>query len=225
MLASTPIQTLKALLAWKLRYTTSIYLSSDYIDLLAGLRGELSGSGEMEHLLTHFNSTLALANGTVFAGPLDMLNVMRDYFASALSTHNWLTQLDRKGVQEKLRRMFFQVAYPTDAKMADDDAAGGGAPAWPLQTPFLILNGLLGDELLTNYLLAARLSMLLTFKYMEVAPDRHSWAQTPLSINADYSPESNGLFIPAGILQGPFFDSASPAARNYGSIGAFWVTR
>ena len=169
-------------------YTTSIYLSSDYIDLVAGLRGELSGSGEMEHLLTHFNSTLALANGTVFAGPLDMLNVMRDYFASALSTHNWLTQLDRKGVQEKLRRMFFQVAYPTDAKMADDDAAGGGAPAWPLQTPFLILNGLLGDELLTNYFLAARLSMLLTFKYIEVAPD-------------------------------PFFNSASPSARNYWSIG------
>ena len=44
-------------------------------------------------------------------------------------------------------------------------------------------------------------------------------SQTPLSINADYSPESNGLFIPAGILQGPFFDSASPVARNYGSIG------
>jgi endothelin-converting enzyme len=95
-----------------------------------------------------------------------------------------------------------QVAYPTP---------------WPLQTTFL--NGQVGDELLTNYVLAARLSMLLTFKYIEVAPDRHSWAQTPLSINADYSPESNGLFIPAGILQGPFFDSTSPAARNCGSIG------
>ncbi len=69
------------------------------------------------------------------------------------------------------------MAYPTDSH---DDAAA----AWPLQTTFL--NGLVGDELLTNYLLAARLSMLLTFKYMEVAPDRHSWAEVKQFVNYIY---------------------------------------
>ena len=85
VLASTPIQTLKALLAWKLMYTTSIYLSSDFIDLVAGLRGELSGSGEMEHLLTHFNSTLPRAKGTIFAGP----NRIRKCYATTESTMQW----------------------------------------------------------------------------------------------------------------------------------------
>jgi hypothetical protein len=70
VLASTPIQTLKALLAWKLMYTTSICLSSDYIDLMAGLRGELSGGGEMEHFLTDFNSTLPRAKKRLLTGQL-----------------------------------------------------------------------------------------------------------------------------------------------------------
>jgi putative endopeptidase len=39
-------------------------------------------------------------------------------------------------------------------------------------------------------------------------------------VNAFYGSDANGLWIPAGILQSPFFDAANADARNYGSIGA-----
>ena len=39
-------------------------------------------------------------------------------------------------------------------------------------------------------------------------------------MNAFYGSDANGLWIPAGILQSPFFDAANADARNYGSIGA-----
>lgn len=37
--------------------------------------------------------------------------------------------------------------------------------------------------------------------------------------DAFYSYTDNGLFVPAGILQRPFFSRGYPDARNYGSLG------
>ncbi|KAF2902015.1 hypothetical protein ILUMI_04166 [Ignelater luminosus] len=41
----------------------------------------------------------------------------------------------------------------------------------------------------------------------------------PISINAAYSPSSNAIDLPAGILQGVFFESDRPSYINYGGIG------
>jgi predicted metalloendopeptidase len=50
--------------------------------------------------------------------------------------------------------------------------------------------------------------------------DRHEWWMTPQTVNAVNLPLQNALNFPAAILQPPFFDPASDAAHNYGSIGA-----
>ncbi len=39
-------------------------------------------------------------------------------------------------------------------------------------------------------------------------------------MNAYYSPSSNQICFPAGILQRPFYDSKFPKYLNYGGIGA-----
>ncbi len=42
-------------------------------------------------------------------------------------------------------------------------------------------------------------------------------------VDAFYSYDKNGIFVPAGILQKPFFSTTYRAARNYGAIGKkFW---
>lgn len=104
--------------------------------------------------------------------------------------------------------IYMQVAYPTTAE---------GLRYWPSATT--ILDGLLGQDLFTNYMLSARLQVQHVFKYINYPPSRRSWGETPLAINAYYSMGSNGLWIPAGILQSPFFDANHSVARNYGSIG------
>jgi len=68
-------------------------------------------------------------------------------------------------------------------------------------------------------MLSVRLQVQHNFKYIDYPPSRRSWSETPLAVNAFYSKGSNGLWIPAGILQPPFFDAAHPDARNFGSIG------
>ncbi len=49
--------------------------------------------------------------------------------------------------------------------------------------------------------------------------DRQEWSMTPPTVNAYYSPVTNQIVFPAGILQPPFFDFNADDAVNYGAIG------
>jgi predicted metalloendopeptidase len=50
--------------------------------------------------------------------------------------------------------------------------------------------------------------------------DKSEWTMTPPTVNAFYSPQSNSINFPAGILQPPFFDARRDMSVNYGGIGA-----
>jgi predicted metalloendopeptidase len=139
-----------------------------------------------------------------------MLHNVRARFDAALATEAWMSPADRAAAQHKLQEMFFQVAYPTD--MEDK-------PAWPRETTDL--DGKIGRDFFTNYMLTARLSVERDFERIAEAPNRRDWGgSSPLMVNAFYGPNNNGLWIPAGILQSPFFDASNSDARNYGSIGS-----
>jgi len=45
------------------------------------------------------------------------------------------------------------------------------------------------------------------------------WGMTPPTVNAYYSPLTNTINFPAGILQPPFFDASADDAVNFGGIG------
>ncbi len=49
--------------------------------------------------------------------------------------------------------------------------------------------------------------------------DKEKWHISPQTVNAYYSPNSNEIVFPAGILQPPFFTSGADDAVNYGAIG------
>lgn len=49
--------------------------------------------------------------------------------------------------------------------------------------------------------------------------DKSEWHMTPQTVNAYYSPSSNEICFPAGILQAPFFSPDVLDADNYGAIG------
>lgn len=49
--------------------------------------------------------------------------------------------------------------------------------------------------------------------------DKDEWHMTPQTVNAYYSPTSNEICFPAGILQPPYFDPHADDAENYGAIG------
>ena len=57
------------------------------------------------------------------------------------------------------------------------------------------------------------------FSKMDKPVDKSEWHFTPQTVNAYYSPLSNEICFPAGILQPPFFDKDATDAQNYGGIG------
>lgn len=57
------------------------------------------------------------------------------------------------------------------------------------------------------------------FSKMDQPVDRDEWHMFPQTVNAYYSPITNEICFPAGILQPPFFDITADDAMNYGAIG------
>lgn len=51
------------------------------------------------------------------------------------------------------------------------------------------------------------------------ASDRTKWEMSADTVNAYYSPNTNSMVFPAGILQAPFYSPEYPSAMNYGGIG------
>lgn len=49
--------------------------------------------------------------------------------------------------------------------------------------------------------------------------DKNEWLMSPQTVNAYYSPNTNEIVIPAGILQSPFYSAIFPEYLNYGGIG------
>ncbi|KAI9365273.1 hypothetical protein BD770DRAFT_357312 [Pilaira anomala] len=49
--------------------------------------------------------------------------------------------------------------------------------------------------------------------------NKDEWLMSPQTVNAYYSPNSNEIVIPAGILQSPFYNISYPEYLNYGGIG------
>ncbi len=50
--------------------------------------------------------------------------------------------------------------------------------------------------------------------------DKSEWTMSTPTVNAFYSPQSNSINFPAGILQSPFFDPRRDMSINYGGVGA-----
>jgi membrane metallo-endopeptidase-like protein 1 len=58
------------------------------------------------------------------------------------------------------------------------------------------------------------------FKSLRSVMNNKGWLIGPAVINAFYSPSSNQIYFPAGILQAPFYEASAPKYLNYGGIGS-----
>jgi len=224
LMEKTDMETFRAVLGWKLIRNAALYMSSDFIDIMIDFNADMYGVSQKNPRARKCYYSVQSATPWPMAklyvdkifhednrdAALGMLDNVRASFNSALEGEEWMSEDDRAAAQEKLQQMFFQVAYPTDK----DDK-----PAWPRETTDL--EGKIGEDFFTNYMLTARLAVERDFERIDEKPNRRDWgSSSPLMVNAFYGPNNNGLWIPAGILQSPFFDAANSDARNYGSIGS-----
>ncbi|MDG7011356.1 MAG: M13 family metallopeptidase [Nitrososphaerota archaeon] len=131
----------------------------------------------------------------------ELVQNLSDVFEGRLRALPWMTESTRAEALEKFRRFRVKIGHPpkfrdySSIRVEQDDFAGNARRAAAFEFARQ----------------AARVG----------APvDRDEWFMTPPTVNAYFSPETNEIVFPAGILQPPFFDHRADDAVNYGGIGA-----
>lgn len=136
-----------------------------------------------------------------------MVQNIREAFIENLETVNWMDSQTKQAAKEKAEAIFQQIGYP---KFITNITA--------LEEYF---SGLKSDPkgFFQNRLREQRIRMENTLLSRGSVMSRYRWEMRPTEINAYYSPQSNKIVVPAGILRPPFYHYEYPHAENFGAIG------
>ena len=118
-----------------------------------------------------------------------------------LATLPWMTEATRREALTKLDAMSIKIGYPD--KWRDYAKLDVSSPSY-------VNNAMRADEFDFQH----------DLDKIGKPIDRNEWHMSPPTVNAYYSPTTNDINFPAGILQPPFFDPQADDAVNYGAIGA-----
>jgi len=136
-----------------------------------------------------------------------MVQNIREAFIENLETVNWMDSQTKQAAKEKAEAIFQQVGYPefiTNITALEE-----------------YFSGLKSDpkKFFQNRLNEQKLRMKNTLQARGSVMSRYRWDMRPTEINAYYSPQSNKIVVPAGILRPPFYHFEHPHAENFGAIG------
>lgn len=130
---------------------------------------------------------------------------MVDNLKKALGQHiealTWMSPETKKLALEKLAAFTVKIGYPDKWK----DYRG------------IVIDP--EKSYLENVLGASKWYLRDNLDRLHKPVDKTEWHMTPQTVNAYYSPVTNEICFPAGILQPPYFDPKADDAINYGAIG------
>lgn len=144
-------------------------------------------------------------------GELLVSEIAKTYY-SGLRHIVWMDHETRKKARDKLWEMKHRVAYP-DTFLSDDYIDGEFSDVGNVKEHEHFV------EIYDRFETVAYRQLLAQLR--ESANDTDGWSVSASEdVNAYYSPETNEIVIPGGILQDVFFQEGLPSYMNLGSIGA-----
>lgn len=132
---------------------------------------------------------------------LDLVENLRKSLGKHISELTWMSDTTKEKALEKLAAIKVKIGYPDK---------------WKDLSEIKIDPKLSYQE---NVLNASRWFVKDNYDKLGKPVDKDEWHMTPQTVNAYYSPVSNEICFPAGILQPPYFDITADDALNYGAIG------
>lgn len=126
---------------------------------------------------------------------------LKDALGKHIRSLSWMSDSTKEKALEKLESLKVKIGYPDKWKdyseiQIDPD-----------------------KSYMENVLAASEWFTRDNYSKMDKPVDKEEWFMTPQTVNAYYSPLTNEICFPAGILQPPFFDINADDAQNYGAIG------
>jgi predicted metalloendopeptidase len=219
MLGEYPLEDTKAYLQWEALRLTSAYLTPKFIDVQADLTRALTGQTDVpkrELVVAHaISGGLGHALGQLYVARYfpaqsrkdaeEVVGNVRAQFRKRLEQNEWLSASTRAYAIEKLDKMNIVVGYPE--KWIDTSSVD------------IRRDDYFGNMLRLNEFASRRALARLGQPVSEdgFADSKHT---LPTVVNAAYSPDRNGIEIPAAFLQPPFYTPQADAAVNYCTLGA-----
>jgi len=140
---------------------------------------------------------------------VNLVKDLRAAFFDMLQNVDWMDEGTKQKALEKARKMDSHIAYPSefldDKKLEEHYANLQFAP----------------DNFLKLALNVHKFKMDNSYKELRELVNKTNWLEHgyAATVNAFYSFTENSIQLPAGILQGVFFDNDRPQYMNYGSMG------
>lgn len=214
LLASTPIDDIKIYLKWEYLKGSASTLSSPFVKASFAYNSALSGqkvqSPRIERMSQQVDGSLGELLGQLY---------VEKYFTPAAKKYmEGLVANLRTTLGDRIKRLDWMSAETKDRalkKLAAFTVKIGYPDKWQNY------DGVIIDR--KDY--AGNLKRIAQWRYnynvsqLGKPVDKTRWGMTPPTVNAYYSPVSNEIVFPAGILQSPFFDFGADDAVNYGGIG------
>lgn len=217
ILADTPLDDLKSYAELRVIAGAASILGDNFHNVSFEFRRTISGQQEDEptwkYATNLVNSVMGNAIGQMYCEKYfpesskkrmeEMVHNLQMALGERIESAEWMTEPTKRAALKKLACFSVKIGYPD--KWRD-------------------YSRLQVDERLSLYENLANISEFFWLDNIErkvnKPVDRTEWHMNPQTINAYYSPLTNEICFPAGILQPPFFDPEADDAINYGAIGA-----
>jgi putative endopeptidase len=212
----TPLDTLKAWLAFHLADGAAPYLSKRFVAANFNFHSRtMSGVAEQperwKRAVATVNGAMGQAIGRVYVARYfshqakaqidELVAQLRIALKGRIERLAWMSPATRLKALEKLAQLNVKIAYPDE---------------WRDYSTLDVRS----DDLVSDMQAARKFAWLRQVNRLNSPVDREEWYLSPQTVNASYNANLNQMTFPAGILQPPFFDPAADAAVNYGGIGA-----
>ncbi|QQK08784.1 M13 family metallopeptidase [Miniphocaeibacter halophilus] len=128
-------------------------------------------------------------------------NIIEKY-KERLKNNEWLSEETKAGALKKLDSMAIKIGYPEK-----------------LPEYYSLYKIDENKDIIENMALLGKVDKEYSIAKFDEPVDRSEWEMKPQELNAYYSPSSNDINFPAGILQAPFYSLEQTVSENYGGIG------
>ncbi|MEA3035727.1 MAG: putative endopeptidase [Sphingomonadales bacterium] len=225
--AATPLDDLKAWMAFRVADAAAPYLSKAFVGAHFELHGRtLTGQSEIRPRWKR--AIVAVGGGDCGADPAScfgtidwavgdlyarryfppetkakvtaLVDNLKAAFRARLERLDWMGPETKREALKKLDTYTIKVGYP-DRPQRDYSS--------------VVIRR---DDLLGNFRRAAAADWAFRVRRSDGPVDRGEWLMTPQTNDA-YNGSLRDIVFPAGILQAPIFDAAADPAINYGAIG------
>jgi len=216
LIASTPLQDLKAYMRWCLMNQSASYLDArldqqNFYFYSTVLTGTKEQKPLWKRGIAATNSVVGELLGQLFVAKVftpaskQRVNAMVDDIIAAFRIR--INNLEWMSAETKEKAL---------AKLASFNRKFGYPDKWKDYSSLEIKE----DSYIENIWRASQFGFKDNIGNLGKPIDRNRWGMLPQTVNAYYSPTLNEIVFPAAIMQPPFFDANADDAVNYGSIGA-----